>query len=116
MQTMLLDIVLWDLVIDASGNIAVASNPYALAQDAASEIKLYLGELYWDTTRGVPYNDQILGQAPPPNYMKQKWNEAALLVPDVVAAQTFIESFVDRKITGQVQVTDREGAIAAAGF
>lgn len=122
MQTLLLDIEVWDLVIDASNNIAVASNPYALAQDAASEIKLYQGELYWDTTRGIPYTSnatatgQILGLSPPANYMKQKFDEAALLVPEVVAAQSFIESFIGRKIKGQVQVTDREGAIAAIGF
>lgn len=116
MKTALLDIVTWDLVVDAGGNIAVASNPYALAQDSASEIRLYQGELYWDTTRGVPYDDQILGKSPPLSYMKKQFVTAAELTPEVVAARAFIQSFVDRKITGQVQVTDKDGVIAAASF
>jgi hypothetical protein len=33
----------WDLVLGASGNIAEASAPYALAQDAASAIQLFAG-------------------------------------------------------------------------
>jgi hypothetical protein len=116
MKTLLLDQVSWDLVIDATSNIAVASNPYALAQDAASEIKTFLGEVYYDTTHGVPYFSTILGLAPPLSYVKKQWNAAALLVPEVVAAQTFISSFENREIKGQVQVTDREGAIMAATF
>ena len=52
-QTLLLDPLKWDLVVDAAGNIAVASPPYALAQDAASSIKLFSGECYYDTSIGV---------------------------------------------------------------
>jgi hypothetical protein len=36
-------------VLDAEGNIAVASEPYSLAQDAASAIKTFAGEVFWDT-------------------------------------------------------------------
>jgi hypothetical protein len=32
MRTLLLDTVAWDLVLDVNGNIAVADEPYALAQ------------------------------------------------------------------------------------
>lgn len=116
MKTLLLDIVEWDLVVDAAGNIAVASNPYSLAQDAASAVKLFQGELYYNTVPGVPYWDQILGLTPPLSYMKAKFKEAALTVPEVVASQVFISSFVDREIKGQVQVTDEDGKIVGASF
>lgn len=116
MKTLLLDQVKWDLVQDAFGNIAVAANPYALAQDAASAIKLFAGELYYDTTKGIPYFSTILGEAPPLAYIKAQFNAAALTVPEVVAAQSFIESFIDRKIKGQVQVTNEEGVIMTATF
>lgn len=116
MQTLLLTTDTWDLTADASGNIAVADPSYSLAQDAASAIRLFLGELYYDTTQGIPFFEQILGRAPPVSLMKAYFNRAALTVPGVVSAQTFIQSWTDRKITGQVQVTDAAGNTTAAGF
>jgi len=64
MNTLLLDTDKWDLVLDVSGNIAVASDPYSVAQDGASALKLVSGELWYDTTRGVPYFQRIFGKAP----------------------------------------------------
>lgn len=116
MQTLLLDVDTWDLTIDGAGNIAVASEPYALAQDAASAIKLFIGELYYDTSQGIPYFEQIYGKSPPLSLMKAYFNEAALSVPGVVSAKTFITSWIDRVVTGQVQVTDAAGNVTAAGF
>ncbi len=115
MKTVLLDTVLWDLVLDVSGNIAVATNPYALAQDAASAIRTFAGEDWYNTAIGVPYT-QLLGRAPNIALMKAKFIEAALTVPEVIAAQVFISSIVGRRVTGQVQVTDTSGRITAAAF
>ncbi len=106
----------WDLTLDASGNIAIASPPYALAQDAASECRLFAGEAYYDTTRGVPYWGQILGMAPPLSLVRAYLVRAALLVPGVVRAQAYFTAFSGRKLSGQVQVTDKTGNTVAAGF
>jgi hypothetical protein len=116
MQTLLLNPQTWDLVVDASNNIAVAGNPYSLAQDAASAIKLFLGELYFDTTQGVPYFQQILGKLPNVSLLKAKLAAAALTVPGVVSATVFITSIVNRQVSGQVQVTDQNGNVTAANF
>lgn len=116
MNTLLLDRTAWDLVLDASGNIAVAAEPYALAQDAASACKLFLGELYYDTSQGIPYFQQILGKFPSLALVKAQLVVAAMTVPGVVAAQVFITSLSGRALSGQVQVTDRNGVITAAGF
>jgi hypothetical protein len=115
-STVLLNPSTWDLLIDASGNIAKAAEPYALAQDAASAIKLFQGEDYYDTTRGVPYWKQILGHWPPVPLMKSYFVAAAKTVPSVVQAQCFIDSIVDRRPSGQVQITDRSGALSTVGF
>jgi hypothetical protein len=39
MNTLFLNPGPWDLTLDASGNIALAAEPYSLAQDAASAIE-----------------------------------------------------------------------------
>lgn len=116
MKTLLLDTQAWDLVIDLDGNIALASDPYSLAQDAASAIRLFQGELWFDTTQGVPYFSDILGQAPNIALMKSLFAKAALTVPGVTAARVFISGINGRRVTGQVQITDVTGGIQAANF
>ena len=116
MQSLLLDTVAWDLTVDASGNIAVASDPYAIAQDAACAIKVFQGEVYYDTTQGIPYFAQILGLTPPLSLLKAYFVQAALSVPGAVGAQCFVTSWVDRVVHGQVQITDGSGNVSAVGF
>lgn len=117
MKTVLLDAESWDLVLDANGNIAAAQAPYQLAQDAASAVRLFQGELWFNTVPGVPYWSLILGASPPPlSLMKAEFIKAAKTVPGVVAAQCFISSVSDRRVTGQVQVTDVAGRIQAVAF
>ena len=114
-STLLLDTQLWDLTLDAAGNIAVATDPYQLAQDAASAIRLFQGELWYDTTQGVPYQN-ILAQNTPLSLLKQQLVDAALTVPDVVSAQCFIASVSGRGVAGQVQVVSSTGATSATNF
>jgi len=116
MNTLLLDRTAWDLCLDANGDIAMAANPYAIAQDVASAVRLFLGELWYDTPQGVPYWGQILGQRPPMALVKQAIANAALTVPEVVQAQCLIASFSGRVITGQVQVIDTTGASHNVSF
>lgn len=106
----------WDLTLDAFGNIAMASAPYALAQDVASAIKLFLGELQYDTAKGVPYFDDILGHLPPPALLMAHLEAAALTVPGVVTAQCIITQITDREVIGQVQFTDDSGATTSVNF
>lgn len=116
MSTLLLDTELWDLTVDVAGNIAVADAPYALAQDAASAIRLFLGELWFDTTQGVPYRELFLGKTAALPLLKAKLVAAALTVPGVVSARCFVRSIENRTVSGQVQVTDRSGLTSAAEF
>lgn len=116
MNTLLLDQLAWDLVLDTSGNIAVASNPYSLAQDVGSAIKTFLGEVYYDTTLGVNYFEQVLGQLPPSSLIIQLMINAALTVPGVVSAQCVINSFTARSVTGQVTFVDSDNQATTVTF
>lgn len=117
MDTLLLDQSAWDLLLDANGNIAVASEPYSLAQDAASVIRTYLGEVYFDTTVGIPYLTQIFGRLPTLTLLKAQLEAAAKTVPDVLNATVFLASTAGRIVSGQVQVTSAEtGQVSVATF
>jgi|ERR1700747_22822 len=123
MKTILLDVSTWDYVVDASGNWAVADEPYALAQDVSSACRLIKGELWYDTTQGIPYlnlnggaggrnNDSnVLGQSPSIAVVQEYLVRAALTVPGVVSAVVVIQSVdaATRQVTGQVQFTDSNG-------
>ena len=116
MNTLLLDRTDWDLCIDSAGNIALAAPPYALAQDVASAVRLFLGELWYDTTQGIPYWTQVLGQFPPSSLLKSLIAKATLTVPGVVAAQVIIDSFTMRSVTGRILFTDASGGSNAITF
>lgn len=114
-STLLLDATNWDWVVDASGNWAVAGPPYSQAQDASSAIRLFLGELYYDVSVGIPYA-RILAKPPNIPVLKSYMVAAALTVPGIVAAVCFITAITERSISGQVQITNDNGQTAAAAF
>jgi len=113
-KSFLLDNSAWDMVLDAAGNWAICTEPYSLAQDVACALRTYLGEVYYDTSLGVPYFQQILGGELPLSMVAAILEEQARTVPGVVAAACSIISVADRKLTGQIQITDINGVITNA--
>ena len=116
MNTLLLDNTEWDLVLDTAGNIAMARPPYARAQDVASALRLFQGELYYNTLPGVPYLTEILGLLPPIPLIQAALVRAALTVPGVVTAQALIQGLNQRMMTGQVTFTDVDGVSGTVTF
>ena len=109
-NTLYLNPVDWDLSVDAFGNIAMAEPSYSLVQDVCSAAKLFLGELYYDTTKGVPYFEDILGLSPPASLFAAHLEKAALTVSGVVSAQCIITERTAREIVGQIEFIDETGA------
>jgi hypothetical protein len=116
LNTLLLDNLVWELVLDSNGSIALAEPPYAVAQDVASACLLFLGELWYDTTQGVPYWQQLLGQNPTTSQIAAAFNAAALTVPGVVTANTVITSIAGREVSGQVQFSTSDGTETRVNF
>jgi hypothetical protein len=99
----------WDLTV-TSGNLSVIDGSAAIAQDVASAVRLFRGELWYDTTRGVPYFEAILGQAPPAGVVTARVTAAALTVPHVVRVRDALDPVgVDRRLTGTLTITDDRG-------
>ena len=115
-NTLLLDRSAWDLCIDANGNIAMAGEPYSLAQDAASAIRLFKGDFLYNTQLGIPYFDDVLGKSPSITLLKNYFTSAAETVPDVASAVVYISSVTNGQVSGQVQVADQNGSTSTASF
>ena len=116
MNTIALSSPAWDLEVDANGNIAMASGPNAIAQDVASAISTFLGEVYYDTSQGIPYFTSVLAQPYSPSLIQALLVQAALAVPGVVKAQATITKFVGRKVSGVVNVIDINGQALGVTF
>lgn len=116
MKTLLLAVDTWDLCLDANGNLAIATEPYQLAQDVASAIRTVLGEVYYDTTQGVDYFGKIFGKTPPTVVFQDMMVAAALTVTGVVSAVCVIESFIARTVKGQVDFVDSNGTAGTVSF
>lgn len=116
MRTLLLDRTAWDLVLDASGNIASATDPYQAAQDVASAIRTLQGECWYDTTLGVPYWQAVVGQLPPPSFIRSELVSAALTVPNVVSSNVTSLILNDRQLAGEIDVTDTSGNTQTVTF
>jgi len=118
MDTLLLNPTTWDLMLDSNNNIALASNPYAIAQDVASAIRTFQGEVYYDTTLGLPYLTQILGQDRDTAlaiFISLAETEA-LRVPEVVQAQGTEIYYDNRAVSGVIEVIDTTGAANNISF
>ena len=116
MKTLLLDRTAWDLVLDASGNIACATDPYQVAQDVASAIRTFQGECWYQTTIGIPYWQSVLGQLPRPSFIRSELVNAALTVPNVASATVTSLVLNDRQIAGVIDVTDTSGNTQTVTF
>jgi hypothetical protein len=105
----------WDLTVDSAANIAMCSEPYRLAQDAATAIRTFTGDCYYNQTLGLPYWTDILGRFPSLELLKSLMVDQALAVPGIVESKVYLSS-ANRVVSGQVQVSDRAGALSVANF
>lgn len=119
MDTLALDTAAWDLSCDAYGNWRTVGDAtpqtdltgpgMRLAQDVATQCLSWRGEVYYDTTQGVPY-DTILGAAPNMTVVNDAFNREALKTAGCVqAVANFTFSSKTRGVTGVLAVTDFAG-------
>lgn len=114
--TLLLDRSANDLCLDALGNIALATDPYATLQNAASAVRVFRGEAYYDTTIGVPYLEAVFNGSTPIAILRERMAAEARSVPGVVAASVAIASIDRRSLTGQLQITLADGSTQTAAL
>ena len=109
----------WDLTLDSTGNLALLTGPNALAQDVACAISTFLGEMYYDTTQGIPWLSQVFGQQFSPSLVSSLIVAQVLQVPGVVsnpAPKVEGLTIANRKVSGTVNFTDSTGQSLGVAF
>lgn len=122
-HTLALDADGWDLTLDASGNIAVTSGDYAVAQNVANAVRLFTDDAYFDPDRGIPHFATTLGHKPALSVFRSRVRKAAQGVDGVAtvscselaitkeANQQSLtgEKLPPRTLTGDIRITLEDG-------
>lgn len=102
----------WDIHVDANGNIATSVDDYAIAQNAANAIRLFINDAYFNRQRGIPHFQIELGKRPGParSTLSNRIRLAALQVEGVQDAEVTLEFSEDsRTFGGEVILTTING-------
>ena len=112
----------WDIQLDASGNIAVTTGDYAVAQNVSNAVRLFTDDAYYDPDRGIPHFAITLGRKPSMSVFRAVVRQAALGVDGVKAADvkdiTLVRtdtqspdgsSVTPRTLTGDIRLTMEDG-------
>ena len=95
----------WDLTIDDYGNIATKTSNNQLAQDVASSVRVFKGEIPFDKNRGISYNtpDEIRYT------LRDDIKKQALLIDGIEEAVISFERIENRKANVIIYVTNENG-------
>lgn len=100
----------WDITLDSSGRIARSTQAYAIAQNVANAVRLFMGEAFFAMDEGIPHFDIELGKTRPAlSVLRARMREAALNVEGVLDAQITLDDVQDRKLTGEILLTVADG-------
>ena len=103
MKTLKLDKT-WDLTKDELNNIAIADGNERLAQDVASSVRVFKGEVPFDIERGVEYNNPEKIR----ETLQYDINDQAKLVEGVNESVTVFEEIENRQLKPVIYVTNTE--------
>ena len=95
----------WDIGVDSLGNLATLENNDRLAQDVASSVRVFKGELPFDIERGVNYDKPDENR----ETLNYEMNEQARLVEGVADSVVVFEELKDRTLKPVVYVTNEDG-------
>lgn len=101
----------WDVGLDNLNNIALVDGNDRLAQDVASSVRVFKGELPFDIDRGVAYDkpDEVR------NTLKNDMNDQVLLVDGVEDSIVVFNNLTDRLLNATIYATNAEGETIMVG-
>ncbi|MBS0961135.1 MULTISPECIES: hypothetical protein [Acetobacter] len=114
---LLLDAATWDLVIDAQGNIAQAAAPYAIVQNVACAVRVFLGECWYNTALGLPYLEHVLGRSQSVALFRSDVEQVARTVQGVSRAVCVLTDISpQRRLSGIIQLALEDGTRTSVSF
>lgn len=110
-SALLLDTATWDLVVDAQGNIALATQPYAIVQNVACAVRVFLGECWYNTELGLPYLGHVLGRNQSVALFRSDVEQIARSVQGVAGAVCVLTAInAQRRLSGIIQLALEDGS------
>lgn len=76
-------------ILVTEGDIVLSSGLEAIADDHQCRVRTFLGECFVDTTQGVPWMEEILGERPTPGRLREIFEAQVLATPGLVAMTDF---------------------------
>lgn len=101
----------WDLYCDQVKNLATKSGNDRLAQDVASSVRVFVGELPYDIERGVDYNQPDENR----ELLNDEMNEQAKLIEGVQNSVVVFEELKDRKLKPVIYLINEENEQVIVG-
>ena len=99
----------WDLVLTPAGDIATLTEPARQAQDVATRCRTFRRECVYAQSQGIPYFADVLGRTPPDAVVRDYLHGEAMQVAGVAAASVEFSGLENRKLIGDIRITDSEG-------
>ena len=99
----------WDLVLTPAGDIATLTEPARQAQDVATRCRTFRRECVYAQSQGLPYFADVLGRTPPDALVRDYLHGEAMQVAGVAAASVEFSGLENRKLIGDIRITDSEG-------
>ncbi|MXV44385.1 hypothetical protein GS501_04900 [Saccharibacter sp. 17.LH.SD] len=117
MTSLQLDADIWDIGLDGTGNLALATGQLSVLQDVCSAVQTWLGEVIYDLNLGVPYSDELMGGSEAIAFYASDVEDTAGQVPGVSSATCYSLSLTPtRRLTGVLAVTMTNGETDYVAF
>lgn len=96
----------WDITLNGAGNIATAVDDYAIAQNVANAVRLFLNDAFFNLTSGIPHYTIELGMkdSPSVSILTSRIKESASQVDGVTSASVELEIEEDRVLGGEITI------------
>lgn len=107
----------WDIWLDTSGNIAIATDEYQQAQDIASSCRVFLKDDYYNQQDGIPYLEEIMGKSSYPISLYQRnLHDRSMLVDGIISIDVQLKTFKDRILEGAIIFTNDKDIQGVVGL
>ena len=111
MKTIALTNEKWDLFVDEYGNIATKGSAEQIAQDVASSVRVFKGEVPFDVYRGVEYNKPDENR----NTLKQEMLEQVYYIEGVGDVLVDFTELKNRTLHPIIYLTTEDGENITVG-